>query len=501
MISLAIPSTHRYSCGLGMNYNTIIVCSSFLILGTILVSVSFDDAFADKLDTFLAFEFDQASPVVRGYIVAMKGTVTTVGNGHAAIDPVEIGTLRIEQGVDASHVGVSDCSSVNHWDILSSGTPVGGEFTHNFDTKGLGGGILVFRAKYVTPGGSHTVATTIGDCTPLVIAGGGSARDYRTKPTFGLDHQTDFVLVEGGFTANGKVFDITDNFHTDFERQAILVGQTNTFSAKAYAEHVLNSVEFMFGVPKVGLAHMAEASIEVTIDRDLNITNIRVVQNDNLIDPDSASVMMAQCKSSVTVKKCYYVTVSAKFNEAPLNDVFALKGTDFDSHTHLTHLNEGFTVFGDSLNPATTLMIAANVKGGDGLMQVIQIDKRNDIWIDESGNEYERNSFDTFVKTTAERLVRDDPMVKVMTRYNSNFETMKQNELDKATAIFDSSLIQNELPDSFRILDGERTSKLQDPEVQLKLFIERMRAEEKLNQLMQMWYAKPSQMKLPPRMT
>jgi len=97
----------------------------------------------------------------------------------------------------------------------------------------------------------------------------------------------------------------------------------------------------------------------------------------------------------------------------------------------------------------------------------------------------------TFTKTTSEQVVRDDPMVKVMTRMNSNFEAMKQNELDKATKLFDSSLIQKELPDSFRILDGERTSKLQDSEVQLKLFIEKMRAEEKLNQLMQMWYAKP----------
>jgi len=75
---------------------------------------------------------------------------------------------------------------------------------------------------------------------------------------------------------------------------------------------------------------------------------------------------------------------------------------------------------------------------------------------------------------------------------NSNFETMKQNELDKATAIFDSSLIQKELPDSYRIQSSDRSDKLQDPEVQLKLFIERMRADDKMNQLMQMWYAKPN---------
>ncbi len=122
-------------------------------------------------------------------------------------------------------------------------------------------------------------------------------------------------------------------------------------------------------------------------------------------------------------------------------------------------------------------------------MEVTQIDKINDIWVDESGAEYERNSFDSFIKTTTEHLVRDDPMVKVMTRMNSNFETMKQMELVKATAIFDSSKIQSALPDSYRIQSDERSDKLQDPEVQLKLFIERLRADEKMNQLQDMWYS------------
>jgi len=324
--------------------------------------------------------------------------------------------------------------------------------------------------------------------------GGSDASEYLSKPTFGLDHKTGVVQVEGGFTANGKIFDVTDNWHTDFERQAILVGQTNTFSAKAHADHVINIVEFMFGIPEVGFAHMAEASIEVTIDRDQNVTNVQVNQNGNLIDPGSvsATAVMAQCKTGDADKKCYFITVSGIFNEALMNDIFALKGIDFLRHFHLTYLNEGFTIFGNSINPATTLMIASNVKGSSGLMEVIQIDKRNDMWVDKSGIEYERNSFDSFIRTTPVVVVRDDPMVKVMTRLNSNFEAMKQYELDKATAIFDSSLIQKELPDSYRIESAERSDKLQDPEVQLKLFIERMRADDKMNQLMQMWYAKPN---------
>jgi len=334
-----------------------------------------------------------------------------------------------------------------------------------------------------------------GNICVFRLGGGGSdASEYLTKPTFGLDHKTGIVQVEGGFIVNGKVFDVTDNWHTDFEKQAILVGQTNSFSAKAFAPHVINVVEFMFGIPEVGFAHMAEASIEVTIDRDQNVINVQVNQNGNLIDPASvtATAVMAQCKSGDTDNKCYFITVSGVFNEALMNDIFALKGIDFLRHFHLTYLNEGFTIFGNSLNPATTLFIASNVKGSSGLMEVTQIDKEYDMWVDKSGIEYERNSFDSFIRTTPVEVVRDDPMVKVMTRMNSNFEAMKQYELDKATAIFDSSLIQKELPDSYSIQSSERSDKLQDPEVQLKLFIERMRADDKMNQLMQMWYAKPN---------
>jgi len=345
--------------------------------------------------------------------------------------------------------------------------------------------------------GDEGVIITVGIdgivCAFRTSGGGSDASEYLSKPTFGLDHKTGIVQVEGGFIANGKIFDVTDNWHTDFEKQAVLVGQTNTFSAKAHADHVINIIEFMFGIPEVGLAHMAEATIEVTIDRDQNVVSVRVIQNGNLIDPDTvtATATMVSCKSGDTDKKCYFITVSGVFNEALMNDVFALKGIDFLRHFHITYLNEGFTIFGNSINPATTLLIAANVKGGDGLMQVTQIDKINDMWVDDSGIEYERNSFDSFIQTTVEHPVRDDPMVKVMTRLNSNFEAMKQYESDKATAIFDSSLIQKELPDSYSIQSSERSDKLQDPEVQLKLFIERMRADDKMNQLMDMWYAKP----------
>jgi len=369
-----------------------------------------------------------------------------------------------------------------------------------FQDNGDGTGSLEFTPTFTESVSQVTVSVTDGtdsdsETFTLTVGGntegsGDSDQKYRTKPTFGLDHQTQFVKVEGGFTANGKIFDITDNWHTDFERQAIVVGQTNTFSAKAHAPYVLNVVEFMFGIPEVGFAHMAEASIEVTIDRDLNITNIRVIQEDNLINPDSvsASATMAQCKSGDVDKKCYFVTISAVFYEDTLNDIFALKGIDFTRRYHITYLNEGFTIIGESLNPATTLLIASNVKGSSGLMQVTQIDKRNDMWISDSGIEFKRNSFGTFLRTTPVELVRDDPIVKVMTRLNSNFDTMKINEMYRGVEVFDSGLLQKELPDFILAPVGQGIDKRNDPEFLKKLVYEEMRATDNLTQMLKELY-------------
>jgi len=71
--------------------------------------------------------------------------------------------------------------------------------------------------------GDEGVIITVGIegtvCAFRTSGGGGSdASEYLSKPTFGLDHKTGIVQVQGGFTANGKVFDVTDNWHTDFEK-------------------------------------------------------------------------------------------------------------------------------------------------------------------------------------------------------------------------------------------------------------------------------------------
>jgi len=351
------------------------------------------------------FEFDETVGRDPDIIDLSQQIIATVYNG-----PGDAGFLRtIQMDIDGSilfeidelvfdEVKGDDPTVIIH---ITGDIFVLGYTGEDSDSDGNGNGFII-TVKIDAPSSLNRV-------------GEGEHDKFRAKPTFGNSHDDQWVkVVDGGFTVNGKVFDITDNWHTDFEKQAILVDQINTFAAKAYSQYGIESIEFMFGIPEVGKAHDAQVVIVVYLDKNLNVVRTAVEQQDQFINPDTviATASMIKCGGVDTGKECYLVTISVKFNEAPWYDVFALKGVDFEKYHHLTYLNEGFTIFGDSINPAATLMIASHVKGSSGLMEITQTDKRNDLWVDEFGIEYERNSFDTFLRTTPVEVVRDDPKFK-----------------------------------------------------------------------------------------
>ena len=179
-----------------MRVNVVIpVIASILILGGV-VGVSFDDAYANKLDTSLIFDFLPSSPVVEGIDVLMSATVTTVfTDPHVAINPVSTGSGRIQQGVNGDGSPASACDPVD-WINLSDDTPVGGVFSHNFVTDGLGGQTLVFRAMYVTPMmAPHGPGTTNGDCIPLEITTAADPIEVEKTWTF-TDYNWDRICTE-----------------------------------------------------------------------------------------------------------------------------------------------------------------------------------------------------------------------------------------------------------------------------------------------------------------
>ena len=83
---------------------------------------------------------------------------------------------------------------------------------------------------------TFTISGSVATPTP---SGGSGDQAHKTRPTFGLDHNTFQQLVEGGFSFNGVSHDITHNFWTPFEQQPVKLGESNSFSAKVFAQQKL----------------------------------------------------------------------------------------------------------------------------------------------------------------------------------------------------------------------------------------------------------------------
>jgi hypothetical protein len=222
--------------------------------------------------------------------------------------------------------------------------------------------------------GTHNVTATVTDsvgntASDFVIItikddsqNGGDLEDnikrgdnqWDTRPTFGINHETrETILVENGFSFNGESFSILDNHHTPFDQQSINIGTENTFVATVYADKRLMIQEFLFGVPQVGMGHLAEMRIEVWYNFDGKIEDVKVVQETNVIDPATLSVnhQKVKCIDTDLEEKCDRTFISAIFLEPLRDQTMAIKAIDFKSRDQTTYLNDGFEIQGDSLNP------------------------------------------------------------------------------------------------------------------------------------------------------
>jgi hypothetical protein len=263
-------------------------------------------------------------------------------------------------------------------------------------------------------------ATTTASTTTTVS--GSDHKERLHRPTFGLSHQTNLPLVTQGFSFNEKSFDITDNWHTDFERQTIEIGQSNTFSAKAYAPRGLQIQEFLFGIKNVGEYSDAELGVEIRYSHTGNITGTVLVQQTNVVDPYSFFGISypSKCMPNDSNENCITTTVSLRFLEPLQYDVMAIKAIDQRGRTQITYLNEGFDISGDSLNPMPTQTIAGPAK--TGLVTVTQNEKYSKYWT--AGDMvFERNDFGTF-RLMPQPYIRHQDSGEPLTRVHSGFAAL-----------------------------------------------------------------------------
>lgn len=281
-----------------------------------------------------------------------------------------------------------------------------------------------------------------------------------TRPTFGLDHESNQKIVEGGFQINNKTFTINDNYHTPFLQQVIKIGETNSFDAKVYADKGLHIQEFLFGIPDIGNAHLAELGVEVWLDSNGEIQKVNVIQKSAVIEEKTifAKHEKTKCSFSDIEEKCDFIEVSMIFLEPLRDNVMALKAIDFKNRYQITYLNEGIQIAGDSLNPMKTMMIPSNIKG-EGLMKVTQTEKYSDFWISEDGMLFEKNDFDSFHQIN-KSFERYQDTGNPYTRLHSEFAKIIAYEEKRASQLFDSTEIISDLPDVFTYDFPERHERI-----------------------------------------
>ena len=276
-----------------------------------------------------------------------------------------------------------------------------------------------------------------------------SGSGYLERPTFGISYDSNESVVDSGFKINNQTFAITDNFHTPFAVQQINIGEFNLFEATIYAEKNLKVQEFLFGIPEVGEAHLAELGVEVWYDRNNEITVVKTIQKSNVIDKETivATHEKVTCQKYDLEEKCDNTKVSMMFLEPLKDSVMAIKAIDYKNRYQITYLNEGIDILGESINPSQTAMIPSGVKN-KGLVTVTQVAKYSPYWTTEDGQMFEKNNFGSYKKIN-QSFERFQDTGNAFTRTHSGFGGIIAYEQKMATKLFDSSYLISKLPDSF----------------------------------------------------
>ncbi len=273
--------------------------------------------------------------------------------------------------------------------------------------------------------------------------------EWKTKPTFGISHTTDKQIVECGFSWDNTCYDITDNWHTPFEKIDVTLGTQYNMTAKAYFQTSPLFMEFAL-VSEVGKFSKSETKIEVffdgypnynnyyNIDDDttISIKSITVIQKDNIIDESLLSATISKVSCGYVTSDCYELSINdIMFREVPFFEKIGILAVDTDRRSQTTYLNEGFEIDGISLNPAKTDTIVQHSKRGT--FPITQLDKLENLWSDEDGIIYTHNDANSWIRLTPYSMEqRDDPDNTVMSRTHSGFAELIQQEKLKAQKLF-----------------------------------------------------------------
>ena len=139
--------------------------------------------------------------------------------------------------------------------------------------------------------------------------------------------------------------------------------------------------------------------------------------------------------------ECLFVDIHYSYREAPLYNVMAVHTMDSKRNNGVAFFNDGVGVLGESLNEAPTHILfnkKLSQQTENLWLELVRIDKVDNIWQDQNGYLYTFNHADTWrALTTAPILPDIDKPNSVMTRYHSGFIDMIQKEQERAQKIYD----------------------------------------------------------------
>ena len=275
-------------------------------------------------------------------------------------------------------------------------------------------------------------------------SGNGGDNKWKTKPTFGISHTTHLPIVECGFSWDDTCYDITDNWHTPFDKVDVKTGQVHSMNVTVFTQRPLLFMEFGL-VPEVGQLHNAETKIEVMFDRmdKPSITSLSIIQNDKIIDDTILNATISTVSCGFVESECYQLQLTnILFREAPLFEKIAIIATDASHRSQTTYLNEGFDISGPSFNPDVTESVFIKKSNQDDGKHTTftQTDKANNLWIDENGVEYQRNSVGSWFRLSPVEMPSCELKMKnILERHNCVFSMMQDYEIKRATEKFDAS--------------------------------------------------------------
>ena len=449
------------------------------------MSFAAQNAFADppEFTVFVADDPDNADRVYsNGDTLTITFDQVTNATGGGVISQGEINanfTFASPAGIGTAYSGVWAADSTS---LTITVTDVGAAVLVVGTTTVDGAGTTTISDA----GGANADLISLNAGGPLELTGdfgslsGGSKCDRDcTPPTMGPSVNGD-LIVEDGFSYNGHSVNVSQ-WHTEYPLITVQTGKMNVLEAKIHddwGEDNIRSVRIAFGVPEIGKFYQGETIIEYYPNEIIG-SRINVIDKNNLLDRVSITTEKVDCNSGDNSPICTLLTMEHMFREAPLANVVGISLSDDVRNSAAFFFNDGIGVDGESLNPPQTATTSSNKKGISQI-QLTQIDRGEDLWIDEQNHLWSKNSFGTWFKITPdERLVmKADPVSKNgIDRKHGLFTMYKAGQELIATQIWNSAEIQSEIAD-FSTIVFEQVSRMDNPEIQKTMLDEIKKAEQ-----------------------